>query len=132
MSYRERRMTDRTTIRLPWPHKDLHSNSRAHFMAKARATKRARRDAATVAKAHGVPCLPDAVILIEYYPPTRRGDPHNVAASLKAHLDGIADAMGCDDRRFRVDYPTEFAGTRKPPEVVFHILHLVEVRGVVS
>tara|TARA_R110002110_G_scaffold37601_6_gene124054 strand:- start:432 stop:551 length:120 start_codon:yes stop_codon:yes gene_type:complete len=34
-------------------------------------------------------------------------------------LDGIADAMGCDDRGFKVDYPREFAGTKKGGEVVF-------------
>lgn len=68
-----------------------------------------------------LPCWPEASILIEYYPPTRRGDPQNVPASLKAYIDGIADAMGCDDRCFKVDYPTVFAGTKKGGEVVFRI-----------
>lgn len=121
-------MTRRTTIRLPWPHKDLHSNSRAHHMAKHRATAKARSDAHTMAKDAGVGCWPDATILVEYYPPTRRGDPQNVPTALKAYIDGIADAMGCDDRKFKVDYPTVFAGTRKPADVVFHIIN----RGAVG
>lgn len=74
------------------------------------------------ALASKVCCWPDAEILIEYYPQARRGDPQNVPASLKAYIDGIADAMGCDDRAFRVDYPREFAGTKKPGEVVFHVI----------
>lgn len=106
---------------LPWPAKALHSNSRAHWAAKHRATAQARQDAALVAKSAGVGCWPEATIFIEYYPPTRRGDPQNVPTSLKAYIDGISDAMGCDDRRFKVDYPREFAGTKKGGEVVFRV-----------
>ena len=40
---------------------------------------------------------------------------------LKAYIDGIADAMGCDDRCFKVDYPCVFAGTKKGGEVVFRV-----------
>lgn len=109
-------------ITLPWPVKELHSNARPHHMAKARAVKAARTAAYWQAKSAGVEPCSDALILIEYYPPTRRGDPHNVPASLKAYIDGIADAMGVDDKRFKVDYPPVFAGTRKPAEVVFRIM----------
>ena len=128
-------MGKRFTITLPWPEEDLHSNSRPHFMALARAKKKARQTARMIAKSDGVECWPDATILIEYYPPTRRGDPQNVPSSLKSYLDGIADAMGCDDKAFKVDYPTVFAGTRKPADVVFHIIPPVvdvEHRGVIS
>lgn len=116
-------MTDRITITLPWPARELHSNSRSHWAQKARATKSAKYEAKIMSQSAGVECWPDATILIDYYPPTRRGDPQNVPTSLKAYIDGIADAMGCDDRGFKVDYPTEFAGTRKPPDVVFHVIN---------
>ena len=112
----------RITVTLPWPAKPLHSNARCHWAEKSRATKKARAEACTMAEQAGVGCWPDATILIEYYPPTRRGDPQNVPTSLKAYIDGIADAMGCDDRAFKVDFPSVFAGTRKPADVVFHIL----------
>lgn len=112
----------RVTITLPWPDRALHSNSRSHWAVKARAVKAARSVAWAEAKAVAVGCWPDAEILIEYYPPTRRGDPQNVPTALKAYIDGIADAMGCDDRGFRVDYPREFAGSGKPGKVVFHII----------
>ena len=123
------------TVTMPWPEKVLHSNSRAHYMVKARATKKARALARMMAVRAGVERWPLATIAIQYYPPTRRGDPQNVPTSLKAYIDGIADAMGCDDKDFKVDYPKDFAGTRKPADVVFRILPPVvpvEHRGVVS
>ena len=108
-------------ITLPWPAKALHSNARCHWAAKAAATAKARQEAAIVAKSAGVGCWPDAVILIEYWPANRRSDCQNAASAMKSLIDGIADAMGCDDKRFRVDYPSVFAGTRKGGEVVFRI-----------
>lgn len=114
-------MSQPIEIKLPWPDKALHSNSRAHWSIKARCTKLARQTSWFEAQYAKLPCWPEAEILIEYYPPTRRGDPQNVPGSLKAYIDGIADAMGCDDRKFRVDYPRMFAGTKKSGEVVFRI-----------
>lgn len=109
-------------ITLPWPEKALHSNSRAHWAEKARAVKDARNAAWAVSmQTPRVPCAPKARILIEYYPPTKRGDVHNVPYSLKAYIDGIAEAMGCDDRGFDVDYPRVWAGSGKPGKVVFRI-----------
>jgi crossover junction endodeoxyribonuclease RusA len=106
---------------LSWPSKALQSNSRAHWAEKAKATKAARHEAWAMALAHKLPCWLEATIFIEYWPRTRRGDPQNVPASLKAYIDGIADAMGCDDRGFKVDYPTMFAGTTKAGAVVFRV-----------
>ena len=108
-------------ITLPWPAKALHSNSRAHWAVEAKAKAKARQAAAMVAGGFRVGCWPNASILIEYYPPSLRGDPQNVPHSLKAYIDGIADAMNCDDRAFKVDYPRVFAGTRKGGEVVFRV-----------
>lgn len=114
-------MSDPITIRLPWPDRALHSNSRAHWAVKHRATAKARYDAAMVARAEKLPCWPNATILIEYYPPSFRGDAQNTPTSLKAYIDGIADAMGCDDRGFAVDYPRVWAGKKKGGEVVFRV-----------
>ena len=110
-----------TQFALPWPAKALHSNARVHWAAKARAAAAARLQASVMAKQAGVGCWPKATILIEYWPPSRRGDPQNVPASLKAYIDGIADAMGCDDKEFRVDFPSMFAGTKAGGEVVFRV-----------
>ena len=65
--------------------------------------------------------MPKARVLFEYYPPHRRYDIHNIPSSLKAYIDGIADAMGCDDRGFDVDYPTQWAGVSKPGKIVIHV-----------
>jgi crossover junction endodeoxyribonuclease RusA len=114
-------MKDPIQFSLSWPDKALQSNSRAHWAAKAKATKKARQDAWATALAHNLPCWPEATIFIEYWPRTRRGDPQNVPHALKAYIDGIADAMGVDDRCFKVDYPTMFAGTTKAGAVVFRV-----------
>jgi len=108
-------------IKLPWPDKALSSNARVHWAVKARAVKKARQDAAIMAKDAGVGCWPTATIFIEYWPSSRRYDVHNVGSSLKAYIDGVADAMGCDDKQFKVDYPNQFAGTKKGGEIVFRV-----------
>ena len=114
-------MSQPIEIKLSWPDKALSSNARVHWSEKAKATKKARHEAWAAALEKKLPCWPEASIMIEYWPRTRRGDPQNVPSSLKAYIDGIADAMNCDDKRFRVDYPTMFAGTKKGGEVVFRI-----------
>jgi len=116
-------MTQPIQITLPWPAPVLRSNAShgKHWGPKHSATSAARTSAFSVAQSKGVGCWPSASIMIEYYPPTLRGDPQNVPSSLKAYIDGIADAMGCDDKHFRVDYPRVFAGTRKGGEVVFRV-----------
>lgn len=114
-------MSQPIEIKLPWPSKALHSNARCHWATKAEATKLARRQAWFMATSANLPCWPEATVHIEYYPPTRRGDPSNLPIACKAYIDGLADAMGVDDRCFRVDYPTVFAGTKKGGEVVFRI-----------
>ena len=110
-------------ITLPWPHEKLRSNARVKWPEKARLTKDARNLAWAVSMtAPRLLNVKRATIFVEYYPPTTRGDIHNVPASLKAYIDGIADALGCDDKAFRVDYPTEWAGAGKPGKVVFRVV----------
>lgn len=110
-------------ITLPWPHKALQSNARVHWAVEARAKKDARNTAwAVCMQSPRIGCEPNATLFIEYYPKTYRGDIHNVASSLKSYIDGIADAMGCDDKLFTVDYPTKWAGKSDPGKVVFRIV----------
>ena len=110
-------------ITLPWPHKALSSNARVCWAVGAR-HKATHREMARLAclEAPRIDTMPDATLFIEYYPPTRRGDVHNVPSSLKAYIDGIADAMGCDDKRFKVDYPTVWVGSGKPGKIVIRIV----------
>ena len=100
-------------IRLPWPDKWLSPNaangSRKARMAAHSAKKTARRMAWALAAEQGVACLPDAALRFSYYPPDRRRrDVQNMPAMLKAAIDGIADAMGCDDHKFRPQFPDHF------------------------
>lgn len=89
---------------LPYPDKALWPNGRAHFHAKARETKKHRTWAWTAAKgSKGVTLgngpIPVAITLH----PKASGpapDADNVSAAAKAYLDGIAQAIGVNDKHF--------------------------------
>jgi crossover junction endodeoxyribonuclease RusA len=90
-------------VTLPWPHKALWPNGRAHFMRKAVETKKHRAWAWAAAKEAGL-TAPDGRIpvLLKFFPKPKGPlpDKDNAMASGKALLDGIAQAMGVDDRLF--------------------------------
>lgn len=92
------------SFELPFPAKILWPNGRGHWAAKARAVKTARQSAWAAALAAGVKSLPvdgGFSIAVTVYPKTRNLiDADNAVASLKASLDGLADALGVDDRTF--------------------------------
>lgn len=95
-------------ILLPWPSRDLHPNSRVHWARKAKATKKARIEAqvATLASRSSLSPIPKngaLALWVTWYPPDRRKrDDDGLIAAFKASRDGIADALGIDDSRFRV------------------------------
>lgn len=108
-------------IVLPWPSRDLHPNARVHWGRRSRAAKKARRDAHLIAKSAGWNHAewPEGRlhVWIDGYPKDRRRrDADGLLSSLKPVLDGIADAMGVDDRRF-VPHPWVKDEIRKPGEV---------------
>jgi hypothetical protein len=109
-------------LSLPWPDRMLHSNARGrNIQQRARIIKTARKLAWGVGLDAKIKPKPDATIFIEYYPKAYRSDVHNVPHSLKAYIDGIADAMKCDDKRFVVHYPTQWAGKHPEGRIVFRI-----------
>lgn len=109
-------------IRLPWPDKRLSSNARVHWRANREATAKARFDAGWLAKEQSVTRMPNAVLQISYHPPSRhKRDAQNIPAMLKPYIDGIADAMGCDDNGFRVQFPDQFGSPVKGGCVLVHI-----------
>jgi len=94
-------------IVLPWPARTLHPNARPHWAVKARATTHARSLArsamAEAVSSHGAVWAPHGVIEVRwtFCPPDRRGrDDDGMEAACKAYRDGLADAMGVDDKRF--------------------------------
>lgn len=89
------------TVSFPWPSSLLSPNGRAGFREKARLTKQTRSRAAKIADEHGVnPITAGAVIQVTYFPPSARWDDDNIRAMGKVTLDGLADAMGANDRTF--------------------------------
>lgn len=95
----------RLVIELPWPSRDLSPNARVHWARKSKAAKKYRADCHLLAKAAGVRITWDgpAHLWITFYPPDRRPrDDDNLIASFKSGRDGIADALGVDDKRFRI------------------------------
>jgi hypothetical protein len=114
-------------IILPWPDKRLSPNARL-FWAKVKPVKaKAREDAAYAtyaamnAGARDVRAWfarddgPIAVTVTFFPPDARHRDDDNMIASLKSARDGIADALGVNDRRFRPTYC--FEAPEKPGRV---------------
>lgn len=91
-------------IDLPWPDKDLSPNARKHWRVVAKAKKSYRHAcwALTYAARPRIGWVGPVHLWIEFIPPDRRlRDDDNMIASFKSGRDGIADALGIDDRRFR-------------------------------
>lgn len=95
------------TITLPWPPSALSPNARhTHWSQLAKAKRRYR--AACHLEALAGHCRRMAAdtrlhLHLTFVPPDRRRrDLDNLIASMKAGLDGIADALGVDDSRWRL------------------------------
>lgn len=93
-------------IELPFPDKILWPNGRGHWTAKAAAVKKHRQWAFVMTKlandAGMIPPLGDRVNWsVIVHPKTRNViDRDNCLASLKSYADGIAQALGVDDKLF--------------------------------
>lgn len=91
-------------ITLPWPPKILSPNARVHWAQKSKAAK-AYRTACFVLCKEAKLVKPETEgrlhLWLAFYPPDRRHrDDDNMVASFKNGRDGIADALGIDDKRF--------------------------------
>jgi crossover junction endodeoxyribonuclease RusA len=115
-------------IVLPWPDKGLSPNARLHWSKLAANKKQARHDAhilATMAlslkQRRDIAAREGRIdIVIRFYPPDARlRDDDNMVASFKAARDGIADALGVDDRRFRPIY--QFMDPEKPGRIEVYL-----------
>ena len=99
-------------IELPWPSSSLSPNSRTHWAQLAKAKKAFRTRCKVLAVGSGLPAVKNAVagqlgafvrVSLLFAPPDRRRrDLDNVLASMKSGLDGLADAMGVDDSRWKL------------------------------
>ena len=104
---------------LPWPSAAMSPNARSHWRARQKAAKAARTLAwvETIKAGWVVPKGDRVHVWIDFYPPTKRlPDDDNMLARFKGYRDGIADALGVDDRVF-VSHPYVKAEPRKGGEV---------------
>lgn len=95
------------TLDLPWPAPALSPNARQHWATAARAKKAYRARCRAIATQAGVGGLPAGLTrvaaFLTFLPPDRRGrDWDNMLASMKSGLDGLADAVGINDRDWRL------------------------------
>lgn len=105
-----------TTLTFPWPAKQLFPNFKRshHWSAYRKHCKMARNYGWAILLGDSVSTLTliraalpkdgKITLTIEAQPPMRRGsvpDEDNLKGALKHYLDGIADALGVDDARFR-------------------------------
>lgn len=114
-------------IVLPWPDRRLSPNARVFYMVAAKLKKEAKAAAYWLASeqtsheqrkaiADGDGPIPCRIV---FYPPdNRQRDDDNAIGSFKAARDGIALALGVDDRRFRPHY--FFAEPEKPGRIEVH------------
>lgn len=110
------------SIVLPWPPSILAGHAQGNGRwAKIKATKEHRTVAYELAVQSGALCQPegDVRIQVHFYPPNNRGDRTNYPNRIKAHFDGIADALDINDKRFLPSY--HFHAVSKKPCVVYII-----------
>lgn len=91
-------------VTLPWPPRELSPNSRTHWARKSVITKSYRDACFILAKEAklSVDWDGDIHLWIDFYPPDKRHrDDDNLVSSFKAGRDGIAAAIGVNDKRFR-------------------------------
>ena len=105
---------------LPWPPKDLSPNARVHWTKRSKAAKAYRSACGWHVRAAGPkPKFASSgpiTLDIEFVEPDKhRRDLDNMLASIKAGIDGIADALGVNDRRFviRIRNSDEIGGMVK-------------------
>ncbi|MGL6208972.1 MAG: hypothetical protein ACRC14_03980 [Paracoccaceae bacterium] len=107
-------------LTLPWPPASLSGHANGHWRAKHTLTKAAKLAAFWTGKEARLPCWPNAALTFTFHPPARGGlpDVQNMPGRCKAMIDGLAQAMGCDDRKFRPRFPDHLGPRRGEGAVV--------------
>lgn len=91
---------------LPWPPKGLSPNARLHWAALSKLKKQYREACRLQVLAQGAQPMEGCLrVQLEFVPPDRRKrDWDNLVASMKAGLDGLADALQVDDSQFVLSF----------------------------
>lgn len=111
------------TVSLPLPDRCLSPNARTHWAIRSKAAKRQHAvaffETVEVLEMPGVTFQPSETIGVRcrwFFRDRRRRDADNLLASMKHAFDGIAEALGVDDRTF-VHWPAEIGYDRDRPRV---------------
>jgi crossover junction endodeoxyribonuclease RusA len=92
-------------IIFPWPPKELSPNARLHWSKKSKAAALYRNTCHLLTLEAGLREIDwggDIHVWIDFYPPDRRQrDDDNMIAAFKSGRDGMAEALGVNDKRFR-------------------------------
>lgn len=92
----------RLVVKYPWPDYRLSRNGRGNRALIARLIKETRETAAHITHDLGLnPMRPATLEVVRFIPPSARWDEDNLRAMGKETLDGIADAMGVNDKTFK-------------------------------
>jgi len=93
-------------IVLPFPPATLSGHHNVHWRVLQPVKKKHREWArlATLAALPKVAEKGDIRVIAAFYPPDNRGDRVNYPNRMKPYWDGIADALGVNDRRFLPSY----------------------------
>lgn len=107
-------------IILTWPDKPLWDNHRCHWAVKAQAKAKARRLARMFARSAGLTRGSGYTKLHFIFcpPDNRKRDLHNMPATQKASIDGIADLLGVDDGALRVTWHDIWGDVVKNGQVI--------------
>lgn len=94
-------------LELSWPDRRLSPNAREHWSVTSKLKRAYRTRCRVLGEKVGVQALAGSqkavAVHLTFFPPDKRArDMDNMLASMKSGLDGLADAMGVDDSRWRI------------------------------
>lgn len=104
-------------IHLPFPPASLSGHNTGHWRAKSAIVAKHRHWARVATQGIHVPDFGDGDIMltISFIPPDNRGDRVNFPNRMKPYIDGIAEQLGVNDKRFIPRF--FFAPAQKPGQV---------------
>ncbi|NQX93438.1 MAG: RusA family crossover junction endodeoxyribonuclease [Erythrobacter sp.] len=112
-------------IKLPFPPASLSGHATRNHWAKTQTTKQWREAACMAAKTQPKPQFEetgDIFVRVTFTPPDNRSDRLNYYNRLKPIFDGIADALGVNDKRFvPIMDRASFNRPSKPGRVVLEV-----------
>lgn len=109
-------------IELPFPPSSLSGHAKGNWHGHASEHRKHRQwaRAATLATRTRAPDGDgDIVVMVAFFPPDNRGDRINFPNRMKPYFDGIADALGVNDKRFVPVF--DFRDPEKPGRVEVRI-----------